>query len=488
MILLYLVIFHFVLLVMAMTLKTLRFKSRQEAVDPVTDFVVDADAVARRLSSAVQCKTIGHADPQRLDLESFAEFHRFVQKAFPNVHEALQCEPVNEFSRLYTWSGSDPTLAPVILMAHIDVVPIAEGTEADWTHPPFSGDIADGFIWGRGSLDDKGSLMGTLEAVEALLATGHRPRRTVYLAFGHDEETRGSFGAARIAEILKSRGVRAEFILDEAGAITTGMIPGITAPVAMIGIAEKGYLTLELEVSLAGGHAAMPPKQTAIGILAQALVTLEKKPFPARFEGATKKMFDTVGPEMPFGMRFLFANNWLLRPLIQKALEGGDATRASLRTTTAVTVFRGGKIENVLPDKARAMINFRLLPGDTSDSAVDRVRRTIDDPRVSVAIGGNMKSEPSRVSDPDSPGYRAVERSVRQVFPDALVTPFLVQATTDTPHYSEISDTILRFFPARLAAADLPRIHGTDERIAVDNMVEVVRFYAQVIRNADEMG
>ena len=255
----------------------------------------------------------------------------------------------------------------------------------------------------------------------------------------------------------------------------------------MIGIAEKGYVTMELETALAGGHAAMPPKQTAIGILAQALATLEKKPFPARFEGATKKMFDTVGPEMPFGMRLLFANSWLLRPLIQKALEGGDATRASLRTTTAVTVFRGGKVENVLPDKARAMINFRLLPGDTSDAAVDRVRRVIDDSRVSVTIGGNMKSEPSRVSDPESLGYRVVERSVRQVFSQALVTPFLVQATTDTPHYSQISDTILRFFPARLHATDLPRIHGTDERIAVDNMAEVVRFYAQVIRNADEM-
>lgn len=468
-----------------MIVKALRFRSRQVSAAAADPLSVDADGAAQRLAEAIRFQTVSQADPQKIDESAFEGFGRFLETAFPRVHETLQWEAVGRFSRLYQWPGADPELRPGLLMAHSDVVPIAEGTASDWTHPPFSGEIADGFIWGRGSLDDKGSLLGILEAVETLLQAGHRPRRTIYLAFGHDEETRGAQGAARIAALLASRGVRAEFILDEAGAITSGMVPGIAAPVAMIGIAEKGYLTLELEVILEGGHAAMPPKQTAIGILAAALARLEKNPFPARFEGATKKMFETVGPEMPFGLRFLFANSWLLQPLIKKALAGQNATRAALHTTTAVTVFRGGEVENVLPDKARAMINFRLLPGDASDAVVARVRRVIGDPRVSVRIGGNMKSEPSRVSDTQSPGYRIVERSVRQVFPDALVTPFLVQATTDTPHYSEISDTILRFFPARLAAADLSRIHGTDERIAVANLAEVVRFYAQVIRNAD---
>jgi carboxypeptidase PM20D1 len=468
-----------------MAVVTLRFASRQFDVAPVDDLALDAGAIAGHLSSAVQFRTIGHADAALLDRDAFAGFNRFLPEAFPRVHETLECEAVSEFSRLYTWQGSDAALAPVILMAHIDVVPIAEGTGDDWDHPPFSGAIADGHIWGRGSLDDKGSLMGILEAVEALIAAGHRPKRTVYLAFGHDEETRGASGAVEIAALLKSRGVRAEFILDEAGAITTGMVPGVAAPVAMIGIAEKGYLTLELAVALEGGHAAMPPKQTSIGILASALARLEKNPFPSRYEGATRKMFEYVGPEMPFGMRLLFANRWLLQPLIKKALSGANATNASIRTTTAITVFRGGAVENVLPDKARAMINFRLLPGDTSTSVVERVRRVVNDSRVTVAIGGNMKTEPSRVSDTASAGYRVVDRSVREVFSDAVVAPFLVQATTDTPHYNDISETILRLFPARLAAEDLSRIHGTNERIAVANMVEVVRFYAQVIRNAD---
>jgi carboxypeptidase PM20D1 len=439
----------------------------------------------QNLSKAIRFRTISDPEVGRADSSAFAAFHKFLREAFSKVHGMLLSEVVHDHSLLYTWKGSDENLKPILLMAHLDVVPVEEGTEQEWRYPPFEGRIADGFIWGRGSLDDKASLMGIMEAVEALLEQGFTPLRTVYLAFGHDEEVLGMRGATQIAALLQSRGVQAEYILDESGTITAGVVPGVSKPVALVGTAEKGYLTLELSVEGEGGHSSMPPAKTVIGILSRAIDRLEGNSFPARLEGPTKDMFDFVGQEMGFPMRFLFANQWLFKALIKRKLEASIYTNGALRTTYATTVIRGGDRPNVLPQKASALVNFRLFPGDTVESVIRHVERTVGDDRVKISISGETHCEASRISDIGSAGFKTLERTTRQVFPDCIVAPFLVMATTDARHYAEISDCVLRFLPTRMTPDDFKRIHGTNERISIENYKEIIQFYMQLIRNSD---
>ncbi len=327
--------------------------------------------------------------------------------------------------------------------------------------------------------------MAIMEAVETLITNGFRPRRSLYLAFGHDEEIGGEDGAVRIAASLKSRGVEAEYILDESGVITIGIVPGVSEPTALVGIAEKGYLTLELSVTQEGGHSSMPPPHSAIGILSTAIHNLERNQLPSRLEGPTARLFDWVGPEMPFGMKLVFANPWLLGWLIEFLLEQSNSTNASIRSTTAATIIEAGEQENVLPQRARAVLNFRLLQGDTIKDVIRHVEKTVDDPMVKVGIFGSPPSEASRVSDVDSEGFKILERTIRQVFPDTIVAPYLVVAGTDARHYSDVSESILRFLPIRLMGEDLRRIHGTNERVGVKNYEEIMKFYIQMVRNSN---
>jgi carboxypeptidase PM20D1 len=406
---------------------------------------------------------------------------------FTNFWKKHSPGSIAKYSLLYTWKGSDENLKPIVLMAHFDVVPVSYGSGGDWTYPPFSGKIADGFIWGRGSLDDKGCLIATMEAVEALLTDGYTPRRTVYLAFGHDEEIGGSNGAAYIAELFQTRNVKAEWVLDEGAIVAMGIVPGVTNPVSLIGIAEKGYVTLVLTVEHAGGHSAMPPPQSAVGILSTAIHNLQDNPFPANMESPGMQMFDYVGPEMPFGMKLLFANRWLFSPLIKSELEKTKSMNAIIRTTIAPTIFNAGTKENVLPQKATAMVNFRLLPGDSVEYAVKHVKESIDDPRIMITISEiHQPLEASPVSDINQESYRILQQSIRQVFPQSIAAPFLVVAGTDTRHYKNISGNIYRFLPVRITSEDLERFHGTNERLGVNNLEEMVKFYIQLIRNSNK--
>src|SRR6184192_3517257 len=353
-----------VVVLAAVTLeRTVSFRSRQPQVAPVAVEPLDTAALARRLAGALRFKTISFQDSSQFDAREFAGLHRYLRDSFPKLHAALKVEKVNGYGLLYEWTGSDPGLAPLVLLAHQDVVPIEPGTEGRWTEPPFEGRIADGYVWGRGALDDKGSLVGILEAVEHLVAAGAKPRRTVYLAFGYDEEVGGRRGAARIADLLASRNVHPEFVLDEGGALTNGLIAGISAPVAVIGIAEKGYMTVGLTAQAEGGHSSMPPDETAVGILAVGITRLEQHQMPRAIRGPTAAMFDYLGPEMPFGPRLVMANRWLLGGVLAGKFGATPQGNAMLRTTTAPTVLQAGIKENVLPSSARALVNFRILPG-----------------------------------------------------------------------------------------------------------------------------
>src|SRR5437870_7990002 len=361
--------------------RTFTFRSRQLQTAAVAVEPLDTAALAQRLAGALRFKTVSYQDSSQFDAREFDGFHRYLRATFPSLHAALKLEKVNGYGLLYEWTGSDPNLPPIILLAHQDVVPVEPGTESRWTEPPFGGTIAGGYVWGRGALDDKGSLVGILEAVEHLISVGAKPRRTVYLAFGYDEEIGGRRGAARIAALLATRNVRPEFVLDEGGALATGLIPGVAAPVALIGIAEKGYVTVELTAQAEGGHSSMPPKETAVGILAAGLTRLEHHQMPRAIRGPTADLFDFLGPEMPFGPRLVMANRWLFGGLLAAGFGATPQGNAMLRTTTAPTVLQAGVKENVLSSTARALVNFRILPGVGAGSVHAHVRRAVDESR-----------------------------------------------------------------------------------------------------------
>lgn len=478
-----LVLIFAALLAGVLLVRTAAFSSQQIVPPPFEEVQVDAQAAANRLSRAIQIPTISEQEKEKTDLSQFDRFHVTLEKAFPRVHAALAREKINGHALLYTWNGADASLAPIILMAHQDVVPVAPGTEEDWTHPAFSGEVADGFVWGRGTLDDKGSLMGLLEAAETLLAAGFTPKRTVYFAFGHDEEVGGELGARAIARTLEERGVKALFCYDEGLAIVEGIVPGVAQPVALVGVAEKGYLSLELRVEAEPGHSSSPPPATAIGILAKAVAALEASPFPAQLAGPMRDMLEIVGPEMNFPMRLVMANLWLLDGLVQRQLEGTPSTGAALRTTTAPTIIEAGTKENVLPGMARAVVNFRIMPGETIETVIGHVRDTIDDPRVLIETLPSA-NDPTPVSEVDCMAYRLINTSLRQVFPDTIVAPGLVLGGTDSQHFVNVAENVYKMAPFPLREDDLPRIHGTNERVAIEDYVNAIQFYAQLIRNA----
>lgn len=476
-----------VVLLAIMVVKALATSSRQIAGAPADAPAVDDAKAAEHLSRAVTFQTVSHQDPAQNDPAAFQGLHAALQEMFPRAHQTLTREVVGGSSLLYTWKGKDAGKAPIILLGHMDVVPVEPGTEGDWQKPPFSGAIDGGFVWGRGTMDFKLAVVGLLEAAEALIAAGYSPSRTIYFAFGHDEEVSGVKGATSIVELLKSRNVHAAYVLDEGMVVTEGILKGIDRPVALVGIAEKGYLTVEISVEGQGGHSSMPGRPTTIGILAKALDRLENHPMQAHIDGPARALFETLAPEMPFGNRLILTNLWLLSPLAKKVLAGSPATDAILRTTTAPTMLEGSIKENVLPKRARALVNFRILPGDTRESVLAHVKNAVADERVQVRAAEGISQDPSAVSDASGPGYKSIERSIRQIFPDAIVAPSLVLGATDSRYYQGLADGVYRFSPQRTRDEDRARIHGTNERLSVKNFGEAVRFYAQLIKNGDAL-
>ena len=461
-----------------------RFGSRQIDVARNDESAPDAAPAVRRLAQAIRFQTTSHQDPSKFPRSEFEGFHTFLARSFPRMQSALKPQRVNGYSLVYRWPGTDASAQPILVMAHQDVVPVDPASADKWLQPPFGGVVADGFIWGRGTLDDKGAVMALHEAAEALLAQGFRPQRTIYFAFGHDEEVGGREGSAKIAEWLSSQRIRLESVLDEGQVVTQGIVPGFDKPVALIGIAEKGYLSLELLVEAEGGHSSMPPAHTAVGILSAAIARLEDNQFAATIPDPVRSQFAFLGPEQGWFRRVVFSNLWLFAPLVKSQMENAPSTGAMLRTTIAATMLEGSIKENVLPMRARGVVNLRLLPGMSSDQAIRRVIDVIGDPRVNIAATGTSRSEPSPVSSPDSDAFRKLHRAVKASFPEAIVAPSLVLGATDIRHFIAISDNLFRFLPARLLRDDLKRYHGVNERISVDNYGEFVRFYMRYLREA----
>ncbi len=472
-----------VVLAGVLAFNTFTHGSRQLQVAAVPRAEVDAQAAARRLAEAIRFRTISSYEKPDQHAEALRGMRAHIEKSFPAFHAAAKREIVGRYSLLYTWAGSDPRAQPIAFLAHQDVVPVAPGTEKDWQQPPFDGVIADGFIWGRGSWDDKGNLYSMLEAAEAMAKAGFRPKRTIYFAFGHDEETAGTAGAKSIAALLASRGIRLDFVIDEGLLITEGIMKGLDKPAALIGVAEKGYATLVLNAQAVPGHSSMPPRDTAIGMMSAALARLEDHRLPMQIRATVAEMFDTLAPEMSGFNRVVLSNLWLFRPLLLREFEKSGPTEAMVRTTTALTIFNAGDKDNVLPGNAEATVNFRLLPGDTQGSVIDHVRSTIANDRISIKpFPGN--TDPPPVTATSSPSFQMLNRTIREIYPDVIVAPGLMVAATNSRHYTGITDKIFRFSPVRANSEDLKRFHGTNERLSVEGYADMIRFYRRLIENA----
>lgn len=442
---------------------------------------IDQAAIGR-LSAAVRIPTITEFGKPP-NITQFRKMHALLEVSFPRVHATMAREVIDSGTLVFTWRGTDTSLAPVLLMGHQDVVPVEPGTEMDWKHPPFSGDIADGWIWGRGTLDDKINVMGLMEAAEALIAGGFKPRRTVYFVFGHAEEG-GPAVMRRVAELFEKRGIRPWFVLDEGGAVGENQVPGVPGRVGLIGVAEKGYLSLKLTAHGDGGHSSMPPRATAVSILGEAVAEVQETLLPARLDGATRAMLDAVGPSMSFGMRVVMANLWLTAPLVTRMMAGQRAGNAMVRTTTAATMVSGGVKDNVVPVTATAIVNFRLLPGDSVSWVVSRVKAMVDDGRVTVEPLPGMAVEATRVSPDTTDAFRLIAAAVRESFGTRVVAPYLVVGGTDSRNFERVSPNVYRFAPIVATSETLGLIHATNERVGVDNYLGAIAFYRRLIESA----
>jgi len=431
---------------------------------------IDPERAIANLSAAIGFRTISGKNP-----EAFKGLISFLEKTYPLVHKELKREVINEHSLLYHWPGKNQSEKPALLMAHSDVVPVEEDTEKGWTHHPFSGKRADGFVWGRGAMDNKNNLIAQLEAVEDLLASSFKPARDIFLAYGHDEEVRGKEGALAIAQLLQERGIDLYFVLDEGGGIMEGIIKGLSNPAALVGTAEKGFVNLELTARSGGGHSASPPAITGLGRIARAVVKLEKNQMQPRISKPVREMLDHIGPEMSPGKRLVIANLWLFRPLFIRKFSAFPGGNALLRTTVAPTMAEGSKASNVLPDSPSVTINFRLLPGDSVEDLLDHVKRTIADNEIEIEFLNAY--EPSLVSDGRGEEFQFLRERILEAFPGATVAPYLVFGGTDARYFEPVCSQIFRFSPMQIKDTELKRVHAVDERISEENIERMVSFY-----------
>lgn len=462
------------------------FEDRQPA--PAAEAVpidLDQQRSLRRFSDALKIPTISHDDRDDFDPAAFRAFHDFLQAAYPRVHQRMERTVINDFSLVYHLPGSDdrlePVLFPVLFMGHMDVVPVEDITLNEWSHPPFGGTIDDGIIWGRGSIDDKLGVIGLMEAMEHLLEQNIEPARGIYLAFGHDEEVSGKDGAREIARYFESKGIRFDFVMDEGGVVTEGILTATDRPVAIIGVSEKGFVNLRLTVNAPGGHSSQPPEQSAVGILSRAIVRVEDSPFPARLDPIVQT-FDAIGAYTAWKTRLIMGNLWLLGPLVEKEMLASKDDAAGIRTTTAATMISGSPKANILPTRATAVINFRILPGETVDSVRQRVIEVIDDERVQVSA--EYGNNPSPVSPVDSRGYQLIASTIRAFDESVLVAPYMVRGGTDAKYFYALSPNVYRFMMLTVDSGTIRYIHGIDERVAIDDYLRIIRFYSLLIGRA----
>ncbi|NLB52047.1 MAG: M20/M25/M40 family metallo-hydrolase [Syntrophomonadaceae bacterium] len=443
-----------------------------------TGIKFDLNKAAEHLASAIRFKTVSYPDNSLIDFAQYNGFLQFLTEAYPEIHRVCEITMINNYSPMFRWQGSDGKgLKPILLLGHYDVVPAIED-DGVWLEPPFSGVIKGNYIWGRGAIDNKGQVIAILEAIEHLIESGFQPERDIYITLGFDEEIGGSMGAVKTAAYFKEKNIEFDCVLDEGGCIVTDIMDGLKVPAALIGIAEKATANFKISVSGQGGHSSMPPANTAIGTLAKIISNLENHPMPARLIMPVREMFKKMAPYMENNKLVLKSIDKLF-PAVSSVLSKNPATNSMIRTTFAATMIGGGYAPNVLPPEAWAIVNARVLQGDSINGVMEHIRKV--NPGIEFTLEKLMGEDPGNISPIDSPAYKTIEKILGEMFPEVLVLPYLMAGATDSRNYAGVSKGIYRFAAMVLNKELYATIHSENERLSFDNLASMMEFYYKLI-------
>ena len=465
-----------VILIAVVVVRTLLFRPRETAPVKAVPVSLDREKIVRDMVDMIRCKTVSYRDDALVDRAEFEKFENLLLERFPHIKAATTFHKIGKTGLLFHLKGESDS-APTVLMAHYDVVPV---NEEGWSRPAFEGLIEDDVLWGRGTLDTKGSLCGIVEALEAALSAGYTPQNDLYLSFSGEEEIDGD-SCRLIVSFLEQQGVSPALVLDEGGAVVDIVFPGVRGACALIGIAEKGTVSMDLTLKSQGGHASTPPTRTVVGKLCDAITRIEKHPFPRHVTSAVSQMFDTLGRHSTFLYRMIFANLWLFLPVLDMIckLSGGELN-AMMRTTVATTRMQGSDAYNVMPPAAKAGINVRLMEGDTVESAIAYLKRTVKNADIDITPIND--GAPSICSRTDCDQWQQLTDVICQTWENVLVSPYLMMAASDSRHYCRICDRVYRFSPMHLSKEERATIHGNDERVPLDTLLKTVEFYTRLLK------